>query len=139
MQIARDLMERNVLTIAARMPFSEIVHLLVVAGIHGAPVVDENGAVIGVISVMDLLRASDQANDDERDEGEGADPGAQLRVATAIDLASPIATWVPPETPAGEVARLMREEGIHRVLVGVEGRLEGILSAYDLLRAVPKA
>lgn len=137
MQIARDLMQRNVLTIPASMPFAEIVRLIVVAGIHGAPVIDEKGAVVGLISVMDLLRASDQAHDDEQDEGEDSDPGVQLCSATAIELASPEPTWVTPETPAGEVAQLMRDAGIHRVLVGTGGRLEGIVTAFDLLRAVP--
>lgn len=136
MQNARDLMEVNVLTIPANMPLAEIVRLIVVAGIHGAPVIDGSGAVVGLISVMDLLRASDQAHDDDHDEGESSDPEAQLCSRTAIQLSSP-ATWVSPETPAGDVARLMRGTGIHRVLVGTEGRLEGIVTAFDLLRAVP--
>jgi CBS domain-containing protein len=130
-------MQRNVLTIPASTPFSEIVRLLVVAGIHGAPVLDEHGAVVGLISVMDLLRASDQSHDDEQDDGEGATPGTQLCSATARELASPELTWVSPETPAGEVARVMRDEGIHRVLVGSPGSLDGIVTAFDLLRAVP--
>jgi CBS domain-containing protein len=129
-------MERNTLTIPSTMPFPEIVRLLVVAGIHGAPVVDEQGAIIGMVSAMDLLRASDQAHDDERDEGEGNDPLEQLSIATALELASPEPIWVAPEAPAGDVARLMHREGIHRVLVGADGRLEGILTAFDLLRAV---
>jgi len=137
MQLARDLMERNVLTIPANMAFADIVRLIVVAGIHGAPVIDEKGDIVGLISVMDLLRASDQAHDDEHDEGEGSAPGAQLGSATAMELATPESTWVSPETPAGEVARLMRDSGIHRVLVGTRGRLEGIVTAFDLLRAVP--
>jgi CBS domain-containing protein len=137
MQIVRDLMERNVLTIPATMPFTEIVHLIVVAGVHGAPVIDDQGTVVGVISAMDLLRATEQAFDDERDEGEGSDPLAQLRSTTAIKLASPEPTWTSPETPAGELARLMRDGGIHRVLVGSQGRLDGIVTAFDLLRVVP--
>jgi CBS domain-containing protein len=137
MQTARDLMQRDVLTIPAAMPFTEIVHLVVVAEVHGAPVIDETGAVVGVISAMDLLRATEQAYDDERDEGEGADPLEHLRSSTASRLASPEPTWVAPDTPAADIARLMRETGAHRVLVGAAGRLEGILTAFDLLRLVP--
>ena len=138
MPTARDLMERNALTIPATMRFTEVVRLLVVTGIHGAPVVDEHGAILGVISAMDLLRATDQTFDDERDEGEGADPVAQLLDATALELATPEPTWVTPETPAADVARLMREGGTHRVLVGRDGQLEGIVTSFDLLRAVPR-
>ena len=139
MQLARDVMQREVLTIPAAMPFVEVVRLIVVAGIHGAPVVDDRGAVIGVISAMDLLRAIEEAYDDERDEGEGADPLEQLRSTCAGKLASPEATWVTPETSAGELARVMHEAGTHRVLVGSDGRLDGVVTAFDLLRLVPSA
>jgi CBS domain-containing protein len=139
MPTARDLMERNALTVPASMPYPEIVRLLVVAGVHGAPVVDEHGAIVGVISVMDLLRAGDQAHDDDRDEGEDGedgDPTDQLLSTTAMQLASPDPTWVSGDASAAEVARLMRDEGIHRVLVGTDGRLEGIVTPFDLLRVV---
>ena len=137
MQIVRDVMKVDVLTVPAAMPFTDVLHLIVVAGIHGAPVIDDRGAVVGVISAMDLLRATEQAYDDERDDGEGSDPEGELRSTTAIELASPDPTWVTPETSLGEVARLMRSAGTHRVLVGSGGRLEGIVTAFDLLCAVP--
>jgi CBS domain-containing protein len=130
-------MERDTVTIPASLPFAEVQHLLVVAGIHGAPVVDERGRVVGIVSAIDLLRAADEARDPDLDEGEGLVPGAHLHALTALDLASPAAVWVAPDAPAAEVARLMRHEGIHRVLVGADGRLEGILTAFDLLRTVP--
>ena len=44
--------------------------------------------------------------------------------------------WVSPDCAICEVARLMRAEGIHRVLVGHDRRLAGILTAFDLLQAV---
>jgi len=43
---------------------------------------------------------------------------------------------VSPEMPLARVAQRMRADGIHRVLVGESGRLEGILTAFDLLRGV---
>ena len=33
----------------------------------------------------------------------------------------------------------MQETGSHRALVGSDGRLEGIVTAFDLLRLVPTA
>jgi len=134
--VARALMQRNVLTIPATMPVLEIQHLFVVAGIDGAPVIDEHGAVLGVISTIDLLRVADQALDEDFDEGEGAEPEAALGVMTAREIATPDPVWVPPGMPADRVAELMQRERIQRVLVGTGGHLEGILSAFDLLRAV---
>jgi osmotically-inducible protein OsmY len=43
---------------------------------------------------------------------------------------------VDPDTPAAAVAHLMEDRGIRRVLVTQEGRLKGIVSRADLLRAL---
>lgn len=134
MLVARDLMERNPITIPAMLSFREIQHLFVVAGCYGAPVVDESGAVVGVLTAMDLLRAADQECDEDRDEGEDDEP--DVDTLTAIEIASPQPIWVTPDTPADRVAQVMQQEGIHRVLVGVDGRLDGVVSAFDLLQAV---
>jgi osmotically-inducible protein OsmY len=43
---------------------------------------------------------------------------------------------VEPDTPASSVAHLMEERGVRRVLVTTDGRLRGIVSRADLLRAL---
>ncbi len=131
---ARDLMERNVLTIPAAMSFRDIQHLFVVAGCHGAPVVDDAGNVLGIVSAMDLLRAADQANDEDRDPGEDEHLG--VSTLTATELATPEPVWVELDASAFEIAQVMRREGIHRVLVRQDGKCVGIVSALDLCRAV---
>jgi CBS domain-containing protein len=133
--LARDLMERNILRIPAAMPLAEIQHLFVVAGVYGAPVIDPRGAVVGVISAIDLLRAADQALDEDLDPGESM---RELRsdALTAENIASPHPVWVSPNTPIDRVAQLMQRERIHRVLVGEGGRLEGMLTTFSLLEKV---
>lgn len=133
--VVRDLMERNILSIPAAMPLAEIQHLFVVAGIYGAPVIDVTGVVVGVISAIDLLRAADQVLDEDIDPGESVEK--DLRSAPiALDIASPDPIWVSPTTPVDRVAQLMQRERIHRVLVGEGGKLEGILTTFDLLERV---
>ena len=135
---ARDLMQAPPITIAAHVHFLEIQHLFVRAGIGGAPVLDERGRVIGIVSASDLLRAVDQAFDEDVDPAPRARARLQeqLDALTARDLATPEVVWVSPLAPLAEVARVMRDEGIHRVLVGDRGRLEGVLTTFDLLRAL---
>ena len=41
---------------------------------------------------------------------------------------------VSADTPVSRIARMMREQRIHRVLVSSGGSLEGIVSAFDLVR-----
>jgi CBS domain-containing protein len=110
--------------------------LLVHAAISGAPVVASSGEVIGVLSATDVLRALGEALDEDRDEGEPDDVLERFEAITAADIATPEVVWVSPDASASHVAQVMRSEGIHRVLVGSDRRLEGILTAFDLLRIV---
>ncbi len=131
--LARDLMQKEPVTVPADMRFRQIQHLFVVARIGGAPVVDPSGNVVGVISTTDLLGAIEQASDED------VDPGAdELEALTAIDLATPEVIWVSPAASVTEVAQVMQARGVHRVLVGDDERLVGIVTAFDLLQALTR-
>ena len=129
---AADLMTANPITIAPETSVLDVQHLFVQANIGGAPVVDSSGVVRGVITSTDLLRVMDQVCDEDLDPGESDDVDG----LTAIDVATPSPIWVAPDAPLSEVARVMRHEGIHRVLVGSGGQLAGVLTSFDLLAAV---
>ncbi|MCA9679447.1 MAG: CBS domain-containing protein [Kofleriaceae bacterium] len=137
---ARDLMQRDPVTVPGDTPLLVVQHMMVAAEIDGVPIVDADGRVCGIVARADLLRAIDQACDQDVDAGpHGPEPGdgdliGYLGALTAADVAAPDVTWTTPETPASEVARLMRERGLHRVLVGTAPRLAGILTSFDLLR-----
>jgi CBS domain-containing protein len=139
--LARDLMQTEVLTVPPEMPFPQIQHLFVVAQVGGVPVVDDKGVVRGVISATDLLRVDDEVDEpDVGDAGELSDAARLpegLGSLTAIDIATPEVIWVKPECSIFEVAQIMRTEGVHRVLVGQDNRLAGMLTAFDLLQAIP--
>ena len=136
MHTARDLMHVNAVTVPAQEPLLEVLHLLVVAGIGGVPVVGTRGEVVGVLSASDVLRAVEQACDEDRDAGEHDGLRDALQTMTAGDIATPDVIWVSPTTTAAQVSEIMRAEGIHRVLVGSNDHLEGILTSFDLLRAI---
>jgi CBS domain-containing protein len=134
--IARDLMHAEPVTVPEDASLLAVQHLLVTAQISGVPVVDDNGAVVGVISSSDVLRAFDVALDEDADEGEAEQLEDRLNAITAAEIATPEVVWVAPDMPAKQVAEVMRTQGIHCVLVGTAERLDGILTAFDLLRAV---
>lgn len=52
----RDIMEPDVITVLPQAPVSELAALLDRAGITGAPVVDEQGTLLGMITVRDVVR-----------------------------------------------------------------------------------
>jgi CBS domain-containing protein len=137
MPTARELMKPNPITVRPDASFLEIQRLFVEAQISGAPIVDSQGVVHGIITTTDLLAAIDKASDDEIDDDEPEDPAdlmGYLTSMTASEVGTLEAIWVSPDATAAEVARVMHDEGVPRVLVGSDGHLMGILTAFDLVR-----
>jgi len=149
---ARDLMEGRVLTVDPEASLEEVYHLFSDEEISGAPVVGEDGRLVGVITASDLIRAADEERDTARVESRyfrdllpysAADWSfgpedfqnrlASLRVSDAM-TSRVIA--VPPEMPANAVARVLRSQKVHRVFVTADEQLLGVVSAFDLLRVL---
>ncbi|WP_270937488.1 CBS domain-containing protein [Falsiroseomonas oryzae] len=141
---ARDLMTPDVITVPPETPVLAMARLLADRGISAVPVVDAEGQVRGIVTEADLIRrlageedkhggwlASLFANQ-ERD----AERYARTHGVTAADVMTTAPIAVDPDTLASAVAHLMEDKGIRRVLVTQDGRLKGIVSRADLLRAL---
>ncbi|MFC2999002.1 CBS domain-containing protein [Falsiroseomonas tokyonensis] len=141
---ARDLMTAEVVTVPPATPVLSIARLLADRGISAVPVLDGTGRVLGIVTEADLIRrlageadhpaswlASLFANA-ERD----AARYARAHGVTAADVMTTELVSVGPTTPAAEVAQMMEERSIRRVLVLEGGKLLGIVSRADLLRAL---
>jgi acetoin utilization protein AcuB len=100
-------------------------------GIRHMPVLDEHGGLAGIITERDLLRPG-YVDDGPTVSGSFVLDNAQ-HVASAM---TPDPITVRPETPITEALPLFVERRYGAVpVVDGEGRLVGILSAIDLLRA----
>jgi CBS domain-containing protein len=144
---ARDLMTRDVVGVPPETPVAAVARLLAERGISAVPVLDGTGAVLGVVSEADLIR---RLADDEDERPRGGwlaglfeDPDAaaaryaRAHGATAADVMTAPVVAVAEDASAARIARLMEERGIRRVLVlDGEGRLRGLVSRADLLRAL---
>jgi CBS domain-containing protein len=142
-------MKSPVLTIERDASLLDAHGLFVEEAIHGAPVVDSDGSVVGVISSLDLLRVVAEEHDSSRSDAvyyrdllpysspdwatEGEDFQDRLSEIRVADAMSEAVISVPPDASIAEVARTLRENGIHRVLVAEKDRLLGIISSQDLL------
>lgn len=136
-RVVRELALREPMTVSPDMPYTELVHLFVAGQLDDVVVVNENESVVGTISPNDLLRATDQACDDEVDIGEPAKLEDRFAALKAKEIASPDVVWISLDMPVREVARRMRDDGLHRVLVGDdEGDLAGLLTAFDVLAQI---
>ena len=149
MKLARDLMQRNIISIDGAASLLDAHRLFVEEEISGAPVVDEDGRVIGVVSARDLLRALDEERDTAvvdthyfRDltEYSGPDWGSmpedfqdRLAARSVAEVMSPDVITVSPDATVAEVARTLRMHHVHRVLVATKDTFVGLISTFDLL------
>jgi CBS-domain-containing membrane protein len=139
---AADLMSRDIIALPASLSLRAAAHELIRAGISGAPVVDESGRCLGVLSQTDLVRFLDKAGSatltpagvfaDWQMVGLDDLPGDEV-----TSYMTPGAITASPQTPVAELAGLMADSHIHRVLIAdVSGKVVGIVSSLDILKAL---
>jgi CBS domain-containing protein len=108
------------------------------------PVQAADGKVLGVVTEADLVRRLAGEEDAPpgwfrslfSDPEALADRYARTHGNTAADVMTEHVVTVAEDTTASHIAHIMEEKGIRRVLVITEGRLRGIVSRADLLRAL---
>jgi CBS domain-containing protein len=144
---AHDFMTKSPVTVAPDAPTPEIARTLLAHGISAVPVVDRDGTLLGMVSEGDLLGRDAAGRETRRDwwlsllaEGEALSPGflASLRhpQMTARDVMSAPVVNVAESAETAEIAHLLEEYRIKRVPVMRDGRVVGIVSRTDLLRAL---
>lgn len=149
--LARDLMTAAVGTVGPRLTVPELERALTEMRVSGAPVVDERGDLVGVVSRYDIIRAESGAGAEAQallgyyQEVAGAEPlpseasrlaGERVRALRVEDIMVRNLVTVQPDQPAREVAGVLARHRVHRVLVADGRRLLGIVSALDIARAV---
>ena len=146
---AGDIMSTNVVTVRPDATARSIALLLAQNGISAVPVVDEQGVPLGMISEGDLMPRDESEREARRDwwlkilaEGEDLNPEFMTylqshdRSAREI-MISPIVT-VDENADLVEVAELLSTKRIKRAPVMHDGRMIGIVSRADLVRAVAR-
>ncbi len=117
MRTARDVMNAEVVTLRADMAVYEAARVLTEKQIMGAPVVDSEGRLVGVVSVTDI-----------------AESEIDGKIALVSDIMTPTVYTVPEDTPVPQIARAMIAGRIHRLFVTSRGRVVGIVTSMDLLK-----
>jgi CBS domain-containing protein len=143
MMTVRDVMTKAVLTVHLITPIKEVAQALVDNEISGVPVVDVDGTVLGVVSEADLLvkeRGADAIHHRPlaRFFGESEQSRAQLAKIWAITAAQAMtspAFTIASGRPIHEAAATMLSRRVNRLPVVDDGRLVGIISRADLVRA----
>ena len=133
----RDIMTREVVSATPDMTIRDAMELLSNGHLSGAPVVD-GGKVVGIFSTTDLLTFVADFNDTTPSLSFRRRKGrtTPLEDVTVDDVMTRKVHSLPPDCSVDEAAALMREKKIHRVLVMQGNVLHGIVSTFDVAKAV---
>jgi len=137
-------MSTSLLTVERGTPVRDVIRILIENRISGVPVVDD-GAVVGIISEGDLIlreRAYRQrggmaflAQQLFEDHEKLALEYRKAHGLVAEDVMTEPVVTILPGMPVEEIAHLMAERHIKRMPVVEGGKLVGIVSRGDVLRA----
>jgi CBS domain-containing protein len=131
-----DVMTRDVVTVIPEAPFKQLEQLMAEHRISAVPVVDAAGVTVGIVSEADLLLKTEA----EGVAGGGWRHGSRERdskahAQTAGGLMSSPAISVESAALLAAAARMMRKGNVKRLPVVDGGRLVGIVSRADVLKA----
>jgi CBS domain-containing protein len=147
--LARDVMTTKVDTVADDWSLEELARFLVDHSITGAPVVTNEGKLVGVVSFTDLARSQTEheapvvenhdffarsfeasvSPEDMKDIHLVAQSQRRVR-----DIMTAAVFEVPEDAPVAEIADMMVRGRIHRVFVLRDKAIVGVISALDLVK-----
>jgi len=148
---AGDIMRTDVVVLSYAAPLSDIERTLSENRISGAPVVDEAGHIVGIVSLKDLVDRYAQDPDARPRRGPGffhlssqelgeGDFNAFEVPSESEDTAQDVMTAeiyaVPTTAGLHDIAKVMSEHKIHRVLVEDDKRYVGLLSTMEVINSL---
>ncbi|MEM5383925.1 CBS domain-containing protein [Paraburkholderia phymatum] len=144
---AMDVMTPSVICAQPDMTVQEAAKRLVENRISGMPVVDESGSLVGIVSEGDLLHRVETGTETRRSSWLELFSSTRNLAGTFVkehgrlvsDVMSSEVIAIDEKTPVGDIAELMERRRIKRVPVLRDGKLVGIVSRANLIRALASA
>jgi CBS domain-containing protein len=141
---AVDVMTPKVVTIWSKASVVEAAKLMLERGISGLPVVNDEGRLTGIVTEGDLFRRVEIGTEPRRSDRSSRPKSRydfmceclKSRGQRVENIMSPDVIRVFENTPLAEVADLLDLKRIKRVPVMRDGKMVGIVSRADLLRAL---
>ena len=124
--LVKDHMTKNVVTLSPNMEIIHATQFLIAHNISGAPVLDEHGRLVGILTERDCMRVAMQA-------GYHGEPGGLVS-----DYMSAEPESVTPDDTILALAEKFINGRFHRYPVVDKGRLVGLISRRDVMRAMGK-
>jgi CBS-domain-containing membrane protein len=147
MLTAKDIMSKDVITVGLQTSVSELAEILWKNRISGAPVLDENGDVVSVVTESDLIDQTKKIHiptmisildsvifleSSKKTEKEIK----KMAGNTVQDICSMELVSVKEDTGLDEIATIMAEKKVHTLPVVQDGKLIGVIGKSDIIRSM---
>ena len=153
MKTIKDIMTTDVQSVQDDWSLETLSQFFFDKQISGAPVIDHNENLVGVVSLSDLARNStlpastNEESSHDYYQSTGAVSGisqedlSKLKIEsesmiTVKDIMTPMVFEMTEDTAVQKAAETMLKGHIHRVLVTRDKKLVGIVSTMDMLKVI---
>jgi len=144
---AADVMVSNVITVGVNASIGEVAAILLNNHISAAPVVDEKGELVGIVSEGDLIRRPEIGTAKRHswwlelisNKWASATEYIKSHSRKVADVMTRDVITAKPDTPLGDIASMLERNRIKRVPIVEGGRLVGLVSRANILQALASA
>jgi len=152
---AADVMSKDIMTVGPDMTVRDLAAFLSDNEITGAPVMDDKGRLLGMVSLFDIAQgegeegrlvpdnsdpeASVHGWEDEATQEEMGGLHVETGQTAVREIMTPTTYVVAHDTPVSRLARTMIAGRVHRLLVVRNRRVVGIVTSLDLLKLLTGA
>ena len=120
--LAKDVMVESVVTIKKSAIAKDMVTHILSGSFSGLPVIDESNNLVGIISELDILEATVQ--------------GKEWETTRVLELMTTHNHTAGRDTPAVEIAKIMKEKNLIRIPIMEGEKLVGIVGRGDFLKGL---
>jgi CBS-domain-containing membrane protein len=149
MLTAKDIMTKDVITVKPDTSIEELSSLLVKHGISGVPVVDDDGALYGIVTENDLISRSKRLHIPTvvsfldaaiyLESSKKFEQEVKRLTATRVgDICIRKVFTIGEDTTVVDIATIMSEKKKHLLPVVKAGKLTGIVGKRDMVKAVAR-
>ena len=147
MLTAKDIMTKDVVTVTPDTSIAELSTLLVSNEISGAPVVNADGAIVGMVTENDLISRNKRLHIPTvvsfldaviylESSKKFSDDVKRLTATKVGDICSKKIVTITEDTTLTDIATIMSEKNVHLLPVVTSGKVVGIVGKRDVVKAV---
>ncbi|MCK5494349.1 MAG: CBS domain-containing protein [Candidatus Omnitrophica bacterium] len=146
--LAKDIMTKSVKSVLPQLAIREFASLLIKENISGAPVIDENGNFLGIVTEEDLIFQDKKinlptflnlfANIVPLGVAQTEEELKKIAGTKLQDIMQAETPTITPQTTTEEIATIMSENKNYYLVVLEDGAVVGVVTKRDLIKAVAK-